>query len=135
MVDFANGLRLPIIVLGYDPVGPRLFSVSDMMGTAMIPVFSNGEYAKAYQEFFSKKVERNLMTLLMVDYDKVITLFEVIQIADPQLSHVAIDPMPPTLQNAEDKPLCYTLSEYIGKLRTCKDRARKGRKRIRRKKN
>lgn len=129
--DFINGLRLPIIVLGYDP--QRLFSVSDSSDNVFIPVFSSAEYARNYQEYFQNKKNSDIITFILNDYDRAISLFEAVSIANPGKTYIGVDPMPPTIANAAEKILCFELQEYVQKLRNCQSQKKPRRSNRRRK--
>lgn len=120
--NFVNGLRIPIIVLGYSP--RKLFSVSDIHGKVMVPVFSNAEYARSYQKYFNEGHSMNLLTFILEKYEKAIDLFSTIKTADPLVTSVIIDPMPPTAPNLDEKVITYDIQEYTDKLRNCKARIR-----------
>ena len=119
--DFIDGLRIPIIILGYAP--QKLFSVGDQNNRGMIPIFSNAEYARNYLQYYRDTMKLDLFTYMIDSYEKGIELFEAVMISDPTSTHIIIDPMPPTIRNKGDKVMCYELSEYIQKFRQCKHRA------------
>lgn len=125
-MDFINGLRLPIIVLGYNP--RKLFSVADKDGKITMPVFSNAEYARNYQKYFQEKHDIDVMTLILTDYEKAVNLFEVISMVDEEVEHVVVDPMPPTIKNLGEKLLSFPMQEYIKRLHNCWDRTKKARR-------
>lgn len=127
--EFVNGLKMPIIVLGYDL--KKLFSVNNNLGHAMIPVFSNAEYAQEYRNYFQKTKDRDIMTFLLDNYNQAIDLFEVVSVANPAVRHIIVDPMPPTLPNMQEKVLSFEVLEYVQRLRNCKSHLDKNKRRRR----
>jgi hypothetical protein len=86
-------IKLPLIVLGYDE--KRLFSVEDVKSNIILPIFTSAERADRYKNYFCQQHELDLNTLMVVEPERAVNLFEVVVLIS-SVKFAVIDPYPPT---------------------------------------
>lgn len=107
-------ITLPLIVLGYDE--KRLYSMSDVTGRTMLPVFTDLELAEKYRSHIAKHRDTNLQALMLSEPEKAVNLFEVILLIDPDLEYIIMNPSPPSIH--DEKMEALRVWEFVQQAKT-----------------